>query len=158
VTPVKQLYRHDPDNGVFGDCFRAAIASVLDLRCEDVPHFMDKKPNRGESAGDAHLLCETWLRQRGLTQINIVYPGAADLGDLLTSIKNTNYPGLYFLLAGRSRNDVNHNVVCVNGEIAWDPSIDNSGIVGPCDDGHYWVTFFGSTAASASAPNVSEER
>lgn len=38
MKPVRQLYRHDPANGVYGDCWRACIASVLELPIEDVPH------------------------------------------------------------------------------------------------------------------------
>jgi hypothetical protein len=36
---------------------------------------------------------------------------------------------------------VNHTVVCRGGRIEWDPSMDDAGIVGPCDDGFYWVTW-----------------
>jgi hypothetical protein len=40
MTPVDQLVMHDPDNGRFGDCMRACIASLLDLPAEEVPHFL----------------------------------------------------------------------------------------------------------------------
>ena len=41
MTPHKQLNRHRPEEGVFGDCYRTAIACLLDLRPQDVPHVAD---------------------------------------------------------------------------------------------------------------------
>ena len=34
-----QTILHDPDNGLLGNCMQAAIATVLGLGMEDVPHF-----------------------------------------------------------------------------------------------------------------------
>ena len=48
MKPVKQLFHHDPANGVWGDCFRAVIASVLSLPVEAVPHFFDGNPEDGD--------------------------------------------------------------------------------------------------------------
>lgn len=148
MKPQKQLNRHDPASGVYGDCHRTAIAIILGLDAIDVPHFMDGYPDN-EDAPSAHFAVEAWLNQRGLTQISMLFDGALRLDDVLNSIKFTNpySPGLCFILGGKSRNGVNHSVVCCDGEIACDPSIDGSGIVGPCDDGWYWVTFFGSLEA-----------
>lgn len=41
MTPQDQEFLHDPENGVYGDCVRAVIASLLDLSIKDVPHFAD---------------------------------------------------------------------------------------------------------------------
>ncbi|GGA55147.1 hypothetical protein [Pelagibacterium lentulum] len=43
--------------------------------------------------------------------------------------------------SGKSRNDVAHVVVCCNDEIVHDPTIDQSGIVAPTDDGFVHVEF-----------------
>lgn len=144
MKPQKQLNRHDPKNGIYDDCHRTAIACVLDMDANDVPHFMD-----GRDAGASHEAAEAWLNERGITQINVLFGDTSSLEDVLTSIKNYNATSgpHVFILGGRSRNDVNHSVVCCDGEIVCDPSIDNSGIVGPCDDGYWWVTFFGSLRA-----------
>jgi hypothetical protein len=43
VRFTKQLFRHKPDEGVFGDCFRTAIACILELDAiptEDVAHAL----------------------------------------------------------------------------------------------------------------------
>ena len=37
MTPQNQLHKHDPANGVYGDCGRTAIACLLDLHPS--PHF-----------------------------------------------------------------------------------------------------------------------
>jgi len=39
VKPVDQQFLNDPENGTVGDCFRACIASVLEVPIEAVPHF-----------------------------------------------------------------------------------------------------------------------
>lgn len=139
MQPVKQLFRHNPPH-TYGDCHRAAIACILNMRPQDVPHFMDGKPDNAP-APEAHAHVEFWLNRRGLTQITVCYAGG-ELRDLLITVGNHN-PGVAFILGGQSRIGVNHSVVCCNGEIVCDPSLDESGIVGPCDDGYWWVTFFG---------------
>jgi len=37
---AEQLIPHDPDNGVYGDCYRATLATLLGLDTEQVPHFL----------------------------------------------------------------------------------------------------------------------
>lgn len=147
MKPQKQLYRHNPEDGVFGDCHRTAIAIVLDLEAKDVPHFMDK----GAAAEDAHRACEAWLNARGISTITTLFDGATPLETILATIAAVNrHSRPTYLLLGTSRNRVNHCVVCCDGEIVCDPSLDDSGIVGPCDDGYYWLTFFGSLQANRS--------
>lgn len=145
----KQLIRHRPNEGLYGDCFRTAIAAALDMNAADVPHFMDGTAGKGD-APKAHDDAEAWLNERGLTQINILFPGETPIDQMLTTVKNCNphSPGIVFLLGGESRSGVNHVVLCCDGEIVCDPSPVDSGIVGPCDDGYYWVTFFGAFRTS----------
>uniref|UniRef100_UPI0030D812B5 hypothetical protein n=1 Tax=Pseudomonas sp. EL_65y_Pfl1_R83 TaxID=3088697 RepID=UPI0030D812B5 len=143
MKPQKQLLRHNPP-AAYGDCFRTAIAIVLDLDAANVPHFMEGGASGDEGADKA----EAWLNARGLTAINIVCDGGRPLHGVLDSIAGTNLrqkPA--FLVTGTSRNGCAHTVVACNGDIVCDPSIDDSGIIGPCDDGFYWLTFFGSLQA-----------
>ncbi len=49
MIPVDQEFMHDPDNGVFGDCQRAVIASLLELPISEVPHF------NGVAKGDPEI-------------------------------------------------------------------------------------------------------
>jgi hypothetical protein len=59
---------------------------------------------------------------------------------VLTGLKGY-APGIFCLLGGTSRSGCGHTVIVCDGEIAWDPSQANSGIVGPMSDGFFWLTF-----------------
>lgn len=132
MTPQKQLYRHDPAAGVWGDCDRATIACLLDLPAvADVPHFHD----RGVSSEVADAVKRAWLAKRGYGIWRTVVAGSAPLADVLAMAGHFN-PEEYWLLIGQSRNGTGHVVICRGDKIVWDPSLDNSGIVGP--DGDYW--------------------
>lgn len=144
MTPQKQANKHDPENGVWGDCHRTAIAVALNVHRDAVPHFMDQGVH-----GDAAQRAEkAWLRERGMVPISIAYPGEGGLDAILECIGAMN-PGVCFILGGQSRNGTNHSVVGCDGKIVCDPSQNDTGIIGPCDDGFYWVTFFGSSRAAA---------
>lgn len=147
MKPQKQLFRHKPDEGVFGDCHRTAIAIVLDMDAADVPHFMGD----GDQPEEAHRACEAWLNARGISTISMVFDGVTRLADILSTIAGINrHSKPTYLLMGTSRTGCNHIVVCCDGKIVCDPSLDDSGIIGPCHDGLYWLTFFGSVQASSA--------
>jgi len=148
MRPQKQLNRHDPANGVYGDCHRTAIACVLDLDACDVPHFMDGTSGVG-AADDAHDLAEAWLNERGLCTINVLFPSSLTIDEIMMTVAHCNpRSNPVFILCGTSKTGCNHSVVCCDGDIVCDPSLNDSGIVGPCDDGYYWLTFFGALAAA----------
>lgn len=44
MIPQHQAFRHDPDNGVYGDCARTAFATLLGVPRDDVPHFAYDNP------------------------------------------------------------------------------------------------------------------
>lgn len=142
MTPIKQRFYHDPENGVYGDCHRAALASLLDLPLDAVPHFMHGLgPDDGEAFNDAQ---EAFLRTRGLTPI--IFPIDDERNGLeavLIALESYN-PGVYYLLGGSSANGTGHTVVAGGGKIVHDPARDDSGIVGPMEDGWYWITYVGS--------------
>lgn len=142
MKPQMMLCKHDPENGSWGDCHRASIASLLELDAADVPHFYHGCDVEGGKTGDqAHAEVNAWLLDNHLLrEVNIVYPGEIALDDVLQTISNLN-PGLHFLLGGTSRSGVGHTVVCSGGAIVHDPSPKASGIVGPMSDGFWWVTF-----------------
>lgn len=142
---TKQRFRHDPDNGVYGDCHRTAIACVLDMEPEDVPHFAE----HFDDADKFNAAAEAFLRSKGLTSVAIAFTGSLD--DVLATVARLNGDDLIYLLGGESRTGVNHTVVCRGDSIIHDPSLNDAGIVGPCDDGFYWLTFFCSLAVSRAA-------
>lgn len=135
MKPVMQRNRHCPDDGVYGDCHRAAYASIMELELDEVPHFFDQ----GRSWDEARPLFLAFWDRYGIMEITI--PFASERGDVLEACE-VRCPGVPFILGGESRTGVNHSVVACGGDIIHDPSIDQSGIVGPCKpDGHYWVTY-----------------
>ena len=126
-----QKIQHAPGNGVFGDCFRACVASLLELPAEDVPHFCET------GMEGAVERCDAWLNERGLALFAI--PFTADSPELVMRTVAHNNDGIYYLLTGTSRSGCNHSVVCLGDSIAHDPSPISAGIVGPTQDGFYWV-------------------
>lgn len=137
MTPQKQAFLHNPAEGTFGDCVRTCLASILDLERDTVPNFAEE---HWENAVGFRAAMHEWLTTQGLRMIELPYQGEAGLGLLLDHL-NMVAPDMNVLLSGCSKNGTNHMVIARNGEIVWDTSIDASGIVGPCDDGYFWITF-----------------
>ena len=132
----KQLYRHKPAEGMIGDCWRTCLACLLDLTPASVPHFV-ALAGVENSEGSRKLSLE-WLATKGLTMVEVPYNAA--LEDIQRMQGGLN-PGVHYLLSGNSRTGVGHSVIGCGDSIAWDPSLDDAGIVGPMDDGHYWITW-----------------
>ena len=131
MTPYKQLYRHNPEIGQIGDCYRTTIGCLLDIPPEDVPHFYEQWDNNGPELAGA------WLGAQGLALAEFPFTGDT-LDDVLGTVGDWN-PSLYWILTGKSSNNVNHSVVCKGGVIEHDPSLDDSGIVGPTEEGYYVI-------------------
>ena len=81
---------------------------------------------------------EQYLNSQGLMPVEVVYD--CTLEQLLAMQGHLN-PHARCLLGGTSATGVNHTVVGRGGRIEWDPSMDDAGIIGPCNDGFFWVTW-----------------
>ena len=100
MKPVEQTKLSYPD----GNCFAACLASVLEVALEEVPCF------HGDGWLDRY---NEWLAPRNLVLINLTYASAEG---------EPWYPAGYSLLAAKSpRGDWLHAVVCLDGEVVWDP-------------------------------------
>lgn len=64
---IDQLHPHDPENGVWGDCFRACIASLMSMDAKDVPHFV----HDGCTNEVSMQRLNEWLRPRGLFYLEV---------------------------------------------------------------------------------------
>lgn len=137
----KQLNRHDPENGVWGDCWRTAIACILDLEPGEVPHVFDNDA----PVVEADAAMQAWMEHRGLYVITVTYD-CPDVDLVMGAIHHHN-PELRYILMGTSRNGTNHAVVCHGDRIEWDPSQNDSGIVAPAEgpngERFFWVFFIG---------------
>lgn len=122
----KQIYRHDPENGVYGDCFRTAIACLLDIDATAVPHFFDQ----GADPDEAYRAMEDWLSGRGLSFIEIPFT-APSVASALQTCAGWVPASAHYILHGKSRTGCGHVVVCKGEEVVWDPSLTDAGIIGP---------------------------
>jgi hypothetical protein len=150
VTPVPCI----SEPGQFGDCWRACIASILDLCTSDVPHFMALAIEQGggefKTEDDvAYRLAREWLREQGLGIFRTWVSGRWSLSKLLEDFSAFN-PGAPWILNGAAlvihQGEEGHAVVAMDGRIAHDPS--HCGISGPlpctaCGDaeckGWWWI-------------------
>lgn len=130
------LIKHDPDNGTWGDCHRVCLAMILGLEPHDVPHFYEQGENGDPEA--QHESVRDFLCSLGLVPALIAYP-VEDYEEILQTYAVLS-PGVAFILGGKSKAGCGHSVVCIDGEIFHNPT--ENGIVGPMDDGYYWVTLF----------------
>lgn len=133
MIPHKSLVKHDPENGKYGDCVRVCLASILDVeKCEDVPHFYEDGSSDHDVVQDR---IDDWMKGRGLWLCEIPVKAESPVAALewIHSIVGDQH----YILAGNSRLGAGHFVVCRGAKIVNDPS--DNGIVGPQDDGYYWL-------------------
>ncbi|MCW5697896.1 MAG: hypothetical protein KIS96_14345 [Bauldia sp.] len=128
----KQLFRHRPDEGIFGDCYRTAVACILDMPPQLVPH-----EHRVMTGDEQMALIDAFLSPLNIVRIAVPFQ-IAELKQAL-AVANWMTKGLPYVFTGTSANGTHHCVVGRQDRIIHDPAQDDSGIVGPTDDGHFWI-------------------
>jgi hypothetical protein len=131
MIPVVCRVKHDPDNGKYGDCVRACIASVLELDADQVPHFHDDDPD----GPTATKRITAFLASHRLAPFYVAYDGAYSMDDILSLMGEQN-PTAVYLLFGRTHSG-GHVVVCQGGAMVHDPAWSRSPLIGGGDSG-YW--------------------
>lgn len=119
MKPVNQTILHDPENGLVGNCFQAAVASVLELPLELIPHFVKDHPGEGSEWWIAFL---EWLEPQGLYAVN--YGTTYEDG---TPLLDGTIRG-WHLMGGESPRDNHHSVVGWNGKMIFDPHPSRDGL------------------------------
>jgi len=112
----KQLHRHEPSEGLIGDCWRTCIANLLGLKPQAVPHFVQDNFGDGTDAAASYKATRDWLAARNLSLLSIA---------LYTDEPQTFDFGLSpYIMGGRSgRSDISHVVLGHgNFQILHDPS------------------------------------
>lgn len=100
-----------------GNCMQAAIASVLNQRLEDIPHFLDGLPPDWSERMNA------WLQQHfGVWLLTL---------EIRHLPSDWTFPRGYHLIIGRSPRDSDHVVVGRDREVIWDPHPSRAGLVEP---------------------------
>lgn len=121
--------KHDPENGTYGDCLRACIATILG---HDVPHFFDD----GCDGETGHRRMRDYLKTFNTTCLMFSLPGHFSKDDLFDfmSKQNPETPYVLFCKCGQE----NHAVVCVGGEVVHNPAWTPYPVSGPTSD-DLWV-------------------
>lgn len=133
----KNTCRHDPPNS-FGDCFRTAVACLLERPASDVPHVFADADVSGDE-GWARM--DSYLAEEGFRLAGVVYDGNLLSSQQVLEAVGGQNPDAWWILGGSSRPGVGHFVVCHGPRIANDPGSSSPGLSYPTKDGHYWVVF-----------------
>lgn len=105
---------HQTILGEQGNCFSTCIASILELPLEDVPHFCD--------FDDWFTVTNDWLRERGLSYIEMPYPIDNWGSELVAGLG-------YHLIHGPAKRGFLHSCVGYAGKIVHDPHPSNAGLL-----------------------------
>ena len=117
MIPVDQQILHDPENGQYGDCQRACIASLLELHPSEVPHFF-------ESGNDAEFFktMNNFLRSLGLFHLQ-TQPVDFSLEQFMGSCPR------HHMIYGKTVRDTQHAVIGLDGKIVHDPHSSRAGLL-----------------------------
>ena len=146
MKPQRQLIKHNPESGQYGDCTRTCVAALLNLDADKVPHF-----GEGGVSGDVFWeRVDTYLSTHGLSAISI--PFSMDVGDLLQVLKSQ-APNFYCLLGVGSPN-ADHSIIVVGDQLVCDPAgYDDLSRFKRDSENVVWVTFIVPSFLKASTNN-----
>lgn len=105
MSKVTQTIFAGDSEGRVGNCMQAAVASLLDLQLEDVPHFC--------AVPDWLSYLAIWSAQRGWAVRH----------------RNADEPVVFGIACGPSPRGVEHATVMIDGEIVWDPHPSRDGLL-----------------------------
>lgn len=91
MTPQDQTILHDPDSGAVGNCMQAAIATLLGLDMEEVPHFAALPDWDGALAA--------WCASRRLLWVSLSLMSLPD--DMPCILTGTSPRGIAHVVVGR---------------------------------------------------------
>lgn len=115
MRPITQTIVADPEHPErMGNCLQAALASILDLSLDDVPHFVqDDQDHADDESWHWYARMLAWLDSRGLHLRD--GEGAP--------------PGSLVLALGTSPRGLGHIVIQRDGALVHDPHPDRTGLV-----------------------------
>lgn len=116
MIPVQQrITDHDPPNGIYGDCFKCCVASILELDYDDVPHFFAYIGNDPTFGIEAF---QKWLEKRCMYfYYDAMSPAQLRLPECRQWLQG------YHMMFGRAVGlpESSHCVVAIRGELAYNP-------------------------------------
>lgn len=133
MIPNHCRVKHDPPHS-YGDCVRAAVASMLNKNTtEAVPHFL-----HDNNAAELHTRVNEYLRTQGLRKFTILFSGDSERAEVLQFMQVHN-PDTYYMLFGQTATG-HHVVVCCNDEIVHDPAMWSAAMQRPTAD-NLWIVW-----------------
>jgi len=147
VKPVQQRYHRGREiDGVPGDCFRACIASILELPLSAVPHFSLEVEFGGQTY-NRWVMVDEFLASHNLLRC-VVFHKLLNIEALFHTMSNwaPSRSDFYYILDGESSTPgLLHSVVASRSRIRHNPS-PTATIIGPGDfgysDKHFRVHIF----------------
>lgn len=128
MKPIYQKGTHD--------CFRACVASVLNLNWLDVPDFFEDVPDGQYMDAVSRTRMDRWFTDRDLAYVEMSWTLEPDV--LVREIGAMNSTAT-FIVMGCQLNGQGHACVARGGEIIHDPSSGRPSSVSlarPCGDGY----------------------
>lgn len=114
MKQITQTILHNPEQGEYGNCLSAVLASLLRLDINTVPVFIN--PN-------------TWYRDLNcyLSAFNLAY---IELENLDVILADWGISNCYYCLCGKTEKhaDTEHASVGINGEMVFDPHPSRAGL------------------------------
>lgn len=116
MKPVNMIVMHDPDNGVWGDCTRACVASIFELPAEEVPHFgvNGLTPQLPDGTYEWWNNLMAWLEPRGFSMITYQIDSPEE-----------DWPAqhmqFHYIRSGLTCRDTDHDTVWFGGKMVHDP-------------------------------------
>lgn len=96
-----------------GNCFRACIASLLEIPIDEVPNF------NAEPVKDWHMRYAAWLNKRGLGVCHLGTPAFLTVA----GVKDA-----YFIVSGKSPRGIDHAVIYKGPKMVHDPHPSGGGV------------------------------
>lgn len=132
MKPVNCQIKHSPENGTYGDCLRACVASILELDSNDVPHFLHDNCNTETMIERM----KEFLKPRSLKPFWLFFDGeSVEMQDVLNHMAKIN-SGIYYMLYGATESG-DHVVIAHNDKIVHNPSWINAPFV-KCNSNGFW--------------------
>lgn len=106
MIPIIQKNIHNPEKGVFGDCYRACICSLLEISDEGVENFVENK--------EYPMNIVRFLKNKGFRlRYGKTVPRGID----------------FYMACGISPRGVRHAVIYNNGKLVHDPHPIGGGVI-----------------------------
>jgi hypothetical protein len=107
MIPVMQTIFRGKEGEEKGDCLRACICSLLHLKIEEVPNFVEYEPSNEWLDG-----LEKWLKQRGYRLVFDCHEPTVE----------------YYMVWGMSVRKTYHSAIYSKGELVHDPHPNGGGV------------------------------